>query len=76
VHEFSPTLVTFVQSAIHRPAQQIRVEHDTAKGFPREIDYDGAAQIADDEISYRVSDVHPIAPQTPLQLQRRVEEPA
>jgi hypothetical protein len=30
----------------------------------------------DDEISYRVSDVHPIAPQTPLQLQRRVEEPA
>lgn len=59
-------LFSFVQTAIDRPAQQIRVEYDTAMGFPREIDYDGAAQIADDEISFRVSDVHPITPQTPL----------
>jgi hypothetical protein len=59
-------LFTFVQNAIDRPAQQIRVEYDAAKGFPSEIDYDGAAQIADDEISYRISDVHPIAPQTAL----------
>jgi Family of unknown function (DUF6174) len=59
-------LFTFVQSAIDRPAQQIRVVYDTAKGFPSEIDYDGAAQIADDEISYRISDVHPITPQTAL----------
>jgi len=59
-------LFTFVQSAIDRPAQQIRVEYDAVRGFPREIDYDGAAQIADDEIAYRVSDVHPITPQTPL----------
>ena len=59
-------LFTFVQSAIDRPAKLIRVDYDTAMGFPREIDYDGAAQIADDEIFYRVSDVHPIAAQTPL----------
>jgi hypothetical protein len=37
--------------------------YDAAKGFPAEIDYDGAAQIADDEISYRITDVHPVTPQ-------------
>jgi hypothetical protein len=58
-------LFTFVQTAIDRPAQLIRVEYDTERGFPSVIDYDGAAQIADDEISYRISDVHPITPQTP-----------
>lgn len=55
-------LFAFIQSAIDRPAQLIRAQYDAAKGFPTEIDYDGAAQIADDEIFYRVSDVHPIAP--------------
>jgi len=51
---------SFIQSAIDRPAQLIRAQYDVAKGFPTEIDYDGAAQIADDEISFRISDVHPI----------------
>ena len=37
-------------------------EYDDAKGLPTAIDYDGAAEIADDEISYRVSDVHPVSP--------------
>ena len=55
-------LFTFIQNAIDRPAQLIRAEYDTAKGFPTEIDYDGEAQIADDEIFYRVSDVHPVPP--------------
>jgi uncharacterized protein DUF6174 len=36
---------------------------DGVKGYPREIDYDGSAQIADDEVVYHVSDVHPITPQ-------------
>jgi len=53
-------LFSFIQSAIDRPAQLIRAQYDVAKGFPTEIDYDGAAQIADDEISFRISDVHPI----------------
>jgi hypothetical protein len=55
-------LFTFIQNAIDRPAQLIRAEYDAAKGFPTEIDYDGAANIADDEVSYRVSDVHPVPP--------------
>ena len=57
-------LFTFVQTAIDRPAQLIRAKYDSAKGFPSEIDYDGSGQIADDEISYRVTDVHPIFPST------------
>ena len=57
-------LFVFVQNAIDAHARLIRAEYDSAKGFPTEIDYDGAAQIADDEISYHISDVHPITPQT------------
>jgi len=55
-------LFTFIQNAIDRPARLIRANYDATKGFPTEIDYDGAAQIADDEIFYKISDVHPIAP--------------
>jgi hypothetical protein len=55
-------LFTFIQTAIDRPAELIRAQYDAAKGFPTEIDYDGAAQIADDEIFFRISDVHPIPP--------------
>jgi hypothetical protein len=55
-------LFRFIQTAIDRPAHLIRAEYDAAKGFPIEIDYDGAAQIADDEIFFHVSDVHPIPP--------------
>jgi hypothetical protein len=57
-------LFTFVQNAITQHARLIRVEYDAAKGFPAEIDYDGSAQTADDEISFRISDVHLITPQT------------
>jgi hypothetical protein len=57
-------LFTFVQNAISQHAQLIRVDYDAAKGFPAEIDYDGSAQTADDEISFRISDVHLITPQT------------
>jgi hypothetical protein len=55
-------LFAFVQSAIDHHAQLIRAEYDGAKGFPTEIDYDGAAAIADDEITYRATDVHPVTP--------------
>jgi hypothetical protein len=57
-------LFFFVQDAINHHARLIRVEYDAAKGFPAEIDYDGSAQAADDEISFRISDVHLITPQT------------
>jgi hypothetical protein len=55
-------LFTFIQNAIDRPARLIRANYDEAKGFPSEIDYDGEARIADDEVFYHVSDVHPVAP--------------
>jgi hypothetical protein len=55
-------LFAFIQTAIDGQARLIRATYDPTKGFPAEIDYDGAAQIADDEIFYRISDVHPIAP--------------
>jgi len=58
-------LFTFIQNAIDNHAQLIRANYDSAKGFPIEIDYDGSAQVADDEIFYRISDVHPITPQQP-----------
>ena len=57
-------LFTVIQNAVDRRAQLIRAEYDTVKGFPTEIDYDGAAQIADDEVFYRITDVHPIAPRS------------
>jgi hypothetical protein len=55
-------LFAFIQNAIKHHARLIDVEYDAAKGFPTKIDYDGQAQIADDEIFYRISDVHPIPP--------------
>ena len=57
-------LFTFIENAIDRHVQKIRADYDPTKGFPTEIDYDGAAQIADDEIFYRISDVHPVTPQS------------
>jgi hypothetical protein len=56
-------LFSFVQQAIDRPAQKIHVEYDPSQGFPSLIDYDGSAQIADDEIEYHLSNVHLITPQ-------------
>jgi hypothetical protein len=61
-------LFAFIHNAIDRPARLIRAEYDAAKGFPAEIDYDGASQIADDETFYHVSDVHPVTPPTLLRF--------
>jgi uncharacterized protein DUF6174 len=55
-------LFAFIHDAIDHRAQLIHADHDGVKGFPTAIDYDGAAAVADDEISFRVSDVHPISP--------------
>ena len=59
-------LFTFIKNALDGSAHVIRAEYDAAKGFPTEIDYDGGALIADDEVSYRVSDVHSVPPSTSL----------
>lgn len=57
-------LFTFIRNAIDHGASVIQAKYDPASGFPTEIEYDGAAMVADDEISFRISDVHPITPQT------------
>jgi hypothetical protein len=53
-------LFAVIESAIQRHAEVIRAEFDPEKGFPTAIELDGAARIADDEIFYRITDVHPI----------------
>jgi hypothetical protein len=53
-------LFTLVQNATNNPPRLIRVQYDAAKGFPTEIDYRETAQIADDEIVYHLSGVHPV----------------
>jgi hypothetical protein len=58
-------LFTFIQHASDDHVRLIRVEYDGIQGFPTQIDYDGAAQIADDEVSYRITNVHPVTPQIP-----------
>jgi len=57
-------LFTFIQSAIAHHASVIRAEYDPVSGFPTQVDYDGSSMAADDELSLRVSDVHPITPQS------------
>jgi len=55
-------LFDFIEGAINRQAAVIRAEFDPERGFPTTIEYDGAAGIADDEIFYRITDVHPVTP--------------
>lgn len=55
-------LFAFVQRAIANHAYMIHATYDPARGFPAQIEYDGAAQIADDEVSFYASDVHAVAP--------------
>jgi hypothetical protein len=55
-------LFAFIRNAFASHAELIHAEYDHAKGFPTEIDYDGDAHLADDEIYYRVSDVNPVQP--------------
>jgi hypothetical protein len=64
-------LFTFIQDATDRSVQLIRADFDPAKGFPTRIDYDGSAQIADDEISYHVDDVHAVMPPASLRSGQR-----
>ncbi|HEY2851383.1 MAG TPA: DUF6174 domain-containing protein [Gemmatimonadaceae bacterium] len=64
-------LFAFIQSAIDDHAQAIRAEFDAAKGFPTSIEYDGSLQTVDDEMSVRVSDVHPLSAQTLARLSGR-----
>jgi hypothetical protein len=53
-------LFGFIRSAIVNHAALIEAEYDSTQGFPTSINYDGSAQFVDDEVFYRVSDVHTI----------------
>ncbi len=62
---FFPTvdrLFAFIDDAITRHAAVLRVTYDPALGYPVEIVYDGAVNVADDEITYRLSDLHESPP--------------
>jgi Family of unknown function (DUF6174) len=50
-------LFDFIGQGIANHAAVLRVTYDPNLGFPREIIYDGAANTADDEINFTVSDV-------------------
>jgi hypothetical protein len=62
---FFPTvdrLFAFIDDAIRRHAAVLRVTYDPTLGYPVEIVYDGAVNVADDEVTYRLSDLHESAP--------------
>lgn len=50
-------LFDVIDKAIEQHAAVIRVVYDPILGYPREIEYDGATNIADDEITYRASEL-------------------
>jgi hypothetical protein len=50
-------LFDFIGRGIANHAAVLRVTYDPNLGFPREIIYDGAANTADDEINFTVSDL-------------------
>lgn len=54
-------LFDFIDESIRKPVAQIDVTYDATLGYPREINYDGSAGIADDELFYTISDVKPLA---------------
>jgi hypothetical protein len=57
---FLPTinrLFDFIDQAIKKPAAQITAQYDASRGYPREIVYDGSVNIADDELTYTLSNV-------------------
>jgi predicted small secreted protein len=62
-YAFVPTvteLFSFIERAINERAATIRVTYDAQLGYPREIVYDGSIQLADEEITYTLTNVTPI----------------
>jgi hypothetical protein len=55
-------LFDFIARAIDDRAERLDVTYDDTLGFPRSVSYDGDSRVADDEISFTVTDVTPIAP--------------
>lgn len=52
-------LFDFIDRAITNHAAVVRATYDPVLGYPTSIVYDGAANVADDEVSYTLTDVKP-----------------
>jgi hypothetical protein len=61
------TLFAFIDQGIASHAATLEVTYDSTLGYPSRIVYDGSTTIADDEVTYTVSDVD-----GPVQFDRRV----
>ena len=58
-YESIEELFDFIDRAITNHAAVIRATYDPVLGYPTSIEYDGAANIADDEVNYTLTDVKP-----------------
>lgn len=56
------SLFEFIDNGIEHHAVVLEVTYDPVMGYPTKITFDGAFNIADDEITYEVSDVARVAP--------------
>jgi hypothetical protein len=74
-------LFDFVDRAIHDKAHQIEATYDGGRGYPTRIDYDGSQNVADDELTYLISNLLPSgfaserATESRLPLRRDVGRP-
>jgi len=55
------SLFDFIQRGIAKHSAVLEVTYDPTRGFPARIVSDGSKSTADDEVTYEVSDVQPIA---------------
>jgi hypothetical protein len=55
------SLFDFIQRGIANHSAVLEVTYDPARGFPTRIVSDGSKSAVDDEVTYEVSDVQPIA---------------
>jgi hypothetical protein len=53
-------LFDFIDRAIDEHAAVLEVEYDPSLGYPTRIIYDGSKNVADDEVTYTVSDLRAI----------------
>ena len=65
------SLFDFIERGIAKHSVVLEVTYDPARGFPTQIVSDGSKNIADDEVTYQVSDVQPIALTSAAIMERR-----
>ena len=59
-HRYLPTvtkLFDFIEQAINEGAVEIRVTYDPDLGYPREVVYDLSTRLADEEVTYTLSNL-------------------